>query len=274
MTVAVSALAMLFVSMLVILILEFIDTSLRTPFIFTKETKLKLLTAVNKIDLQKKQLKEYFDVAPESERDASSNIFIENLRKLRFELENCGKKVILITSLKPKEGKSVILEALANTFSMSKKKVLIIDANFSDNALTKTFNAKPTLETFSLNSQDNAIDKIWGITSLTNISNTDIIGCNEGNYTPSEIMPKNNLFLNIHKIAQHYDFILIEGASLNNHSDSKELSKLVEGIVAVFSSKSSLHELDKESIQFLRTGTGNKFIGAVLNNVREEFLES
>ena len=273
-TVLLSAVAMFFLTIFLIIILEFLDNSLRTPFIFNKETKLKLLTAVSKIDLQRKQLKEYFELASDVDRDAPVNTFIENLRKLRFELENCGKKIILVTSLKPKEGKSVILEALANTFSMSKKKILIIDANFSDNSLTRTFNAKPTLETFSLNSQDNAIDKIWGVTSLTNISNTDIIGCNEGNYTPSEILPKNNLFLNIHKIAQHYDFILIEGAALNNHSDCKELSKMVEGIIAVFSSKNSLTELDKESINFLKNNTGNKFIGAVLNNVSEEFLEN
>ncbi len=271
--VAIAGLSMLFISILSILILEFLDTSLRTPSFFQKETKMKLLTTINKIDLQRKQLKDYFDVAGAQNSDSSSSLFIGNLRKLRYELENCGKKVILVTSLKPKEGKSTILESLAYTFSMSKKKVLIIDSNFSDNSLTRTFSAKPTLETFSLNVQDNAIDKIWGVTTLTNISNTDIIGCNEGNYTPSEILPKNNLLLNIHKIAQHYDFILIEGAALNNHADSKELSKFAEGIITVFSSKEVIREIDKESIQFLKNGTGNKLIGAVLNNVEEEYLD-
>jgi succinoglycan biosynthesis transport protein ExoP len=271
--VGISGLSMLFLSTLFILILEFLDTSIRTPSFFQKETKMKLLTTVNKIDLQKKQLKDYFEVTNQPDREASFNFFIENLRKLRFELENSGKKVILITSLKPKEGKSTILEALAHTFSMSKKKVLIIDSNFSDNSLTRTFNAKPTLEAFSLNGQDNAIDKIWGVTTLTNISNTDIIGCNEGNYTPSEVLPKNNLLLNIHKIAQHYDFILIEGAALNTHADSKELSKFAEGIIAVFSSKDVIREIDKESMHFLKSGTGNKFIGAILNNVNEEYLD-
>ena len=273
-SVGISGLSMLFLSTLFILILEFLDTSIRTPSFFQKETKMKLLTTVNKIDLQKKQLKDYFEVTNQPDREASFNFFIENMRKLRFELESSGKKVILITSLKPKEGKSTILEALAHTFSMSKRKVLIIDANFSDNSLTKTFNAKPTLETFSLNGQDNAIDKIWGVTTLTNISNTDIIGCNEGNYTPSEVLPKNNLLLNIHKIAQHYDFILIEGAALNTHADSKELSKFVEGIIAVFSSKDAIREIDRESMHFLKAGTGNKFIGAILNNVNQEFLDS
>ena len=148
---------------------------------------------------------------------------------------------------------------------------MIIDSNFSDNSLTRTFNAKPTLETFSLSAQENAIDKIWGVTTLTNISNTDIIGCSEGNYTPSEVLPKNNLLLNINKIAQHYDLILIERAALDTHADSKELSKFVDGIITVFSSKGVIGEVDKESMHFLKTGTGNKFIGAILNSVSRRF---
>jgi hypothetical protein len=105
-SVGISGLSMLFLSTLFILILEFLDTSIRTPSFFQRETKMKLLTTVNKIDLQKKQLKDYFEVTNQPDREASFNFFIENMRKLRFELESSGKKVILITSLKPKEGKS------------------------------------------------------------------------------------------------------------------------------------------------------------------------
>ena len=93
--VGISGLSMLFISSLFILLLEFLDTSLRTPTFFTKETNMKLLTIINKIDLQNKQLKDYFETSNQNERSASTNLFIENLRKLRFELETCGKKVIL-----------------------------------------------------------------------------------------------------------------------------------------------------------------------------------
>ena len=156
---------------------------------------------------------------------------------------------------------------------MTKKKILLIDANFSNNTLTRKFSAKPTLESFSLGVQDNATDKIWGITTLTDIVNVDVIGCNEGNYTPAEVLPKNNLLFNLHKIGQHYDFIFIEGAALDSHADSKELSKYADGIVIIYSAKNSLGEIDKESIQFLNNGTNNKFIGAILNNVENDYMD-
>ena len=65
----------------------------------------------------------------------------------------------------------------------------------------------------------------------------DVIGCEEGNYTPSEILPKDNLLLHVAKLKDNYDFILIEGAALNSHADSKELTDFVEGLVGVFFGK-------------------------------------
>jgi succinoglycan biosynthesis transport protein ExoP len=272
--VAVSGVAMLVIVSLIIIILEFLDSSLRSPSIFQRETHLKLLTVVNKMDLAKRDMKENFDMASAENINVNSKIFIESFRKLRFELENSGKKIILISSLKSQEGKSTLLEALAYTFSMTKKKILLIDANFSNNTLTRKFSAKPTLENFSLGVQDNPTDKIWGITTLTDIVNVDVIGCNEGNYTPAEVLPKNNLLFNLHKVGQHYDFIFIEGASLDNHADSKELSKYADGIVIVYSAKNSLGEIDKESLQFLKNSTSDKFIGAILNNVEKDYLDA
>jgi hypothetical protein len=46
----------------------------------------------------------------------------------------------------------------------------------------------------------------------------------------------------------------------------------VDGVIAVFSSKLALTQVDRESVQFFET-LGDKFVGAVLNNVQEEYLE-
>ena len=267
----ISGLSMFFLSTLFIIILELLDSSLRTPTILRKETKLEVLSTVGKIDLDKKSLQDYFDFNARSDRENNILPFIENLRKLRYEIECSGKRVILFTSTKPQEGKTTILESIAHTFSMSKKKILLIDSNFSNNTLTRDFSAKPKLESFTLNSQE-GVDKIWGITTVTNITNVDVIGCEEGNYTPSEILPKNNLLNHLDKLKQHYDFIMIEGAALNSHADSKELTDYVEGILIVFSARNTIGELDRESIGFLKEHQ-NKLIGAVLNNVDEQYMD-
>jgi Mrp family chromosome partitioning ATPase len=268
---AISGLSMFFLSVFFIVILELLDTSLRTPAIFRKATHMPVLAGLGKIDLHEKQLSDYFPAKPGAEREQTPVSFIENLRKIRYEIEQSGKKILLFTSLRPGEGKTTVIEALAHAFSLSRKKLLLIDANFSNNALTRDFSAKPALETFSMTGQD-ANGRIWGITTVTGISRVDVIGCNEGNYTPSEVLPKNNLLANLDKLQQHYDLIFLEGAALNDHADSKELSRYTEGIVLVCSAQNRPGEPDRESLQYLQE-KGDQFIGTVLNKVDEQNLE-
>jgi succinoglycan biosynthesis transport protein ExoP len=267
---SISGLSLFFLAILIIIILELLDFSMRTPSIFRKETKMEVLSTVEQIQLDKKSLQEYFDFNLQPDRERTSLSFIESMRKLRFALEHSGKRIILFTSTKPQEGKTVIIESVAHTFSMNKKKILIIDSNFANNTLTRDFSAKPSLVSFSMNGED-SVDKVWDITTVTNIPNVDIIGCDEGNYSPSEILPKNNLMEHLGKLKHQYDFILIEGAALNIHADSKELLEFVDGVVAVFSAKSTLQETDRDSIVYLKHNR-HKFIGAVLNNFDEQNL--
>ncbi|MGB8194873.1 MAG: Wzz/FepE/Etk N-terminal domain-containing protein [Chitinophagaceae bacterium] len=270
--IAAAGIAMLVLSTLLIILLDLLDGSLKTPSVFMRDTRLKLLTTINKVDLKKKDVASYFNLEADPDRRDNNSLFIENLRKLRYEIENTGKKYFLFTSNKPREGKSTIMEALANGLSMSRKKVLLIDSNFSNNTLTRKFEAKPSLEQYSMNGEKNPLEKFRTIVTATNIPNVDVVGCKEGNYTPSEILPKNNLLENLRAVSDQYDYVFIEGAALNNHADSKELSKYVDGIVSVFSSKSVIRQTDKESIHFLRK-TGDKYVGAVLNGVEAENLD-
>src|SRR6202012_3597329 len=76
------------------------------------------------------------------------NVFRESIRKLRFEVENSGKRILLFAGTKKGEGKTTLIQMLAFRLSLNKKKVLIIDTNFSNNDLTVQRTADPVLETF------------------------------------------------------------------------------------------------------------------------------
>ena len=269
--IAVGSVAALMVSSLWIIIMDFLDQSVRAPSIFNKIVKLKLLAVINKIDLRYKVIEDYFNISGGTKEGSEFN-YLENLRKLRYEIESSGKKIILFTSTKPSEGKTTIIESLANIFSLTKKKVLLIDTNFSNNSLTEKFNAKPVLDQFSLNGEPNSMEKLASIKSSTKIPNVDIIGCRESIFSPDEVLQKNNLLENLPKISGRYDYILMEGASLNFHADTKELLKYAEAIIVVFSAKSVIRQTDKDSIIFLKNQK-EKLIGAVLNEVEEDNVD-
>ena len=258
----------------VILLLEFLDGSLKSPSVFEKHLGLKLISSVNHADLNKHSILEVLQKTTihDTATKKRQNTFRELLRKLRYEVEQSGKKTFLITSTESRQGKTTLTQALAYSLSLSNKNVLLIDTNFCNNDLSVQMEARPTLESFSVTPEDLSIEKIREIVTTYPIPGIEVIGCIGGDYTPSEILPKNNLLNYLPFLTEYYDFILLEGAPLNEYTDSKELAQYVDGVIAIFSSKLSLTQVDLESVQFFES-LGDKFVGAVLNNVDEEYLD-
>lgn len=255
---------------IMIIFLEYIDVSIKTPSQYLKIIELKLLSVINKLNLKKGAMSDIFVNTDGKDKNAAT--FREHIRKLRYEIEKSGHKTVLITSARPGEGKSTIIKALAYSFSLSKKKVLIIDTNFPDNTLTREFEAKPALEDFSAPENNVSIEKLGKIISKTGIENVDIIGSKGGDYTPVEVLGENNVLKYIPLLSTAYDHIFLEGPALNNRADSKELLKYADTVITVVSARSTIKQTDKETIAFLQ-GLNGKYTGAILNYVELENID-
>ncbi|HLI93350.1 MAG TPA: AAA family ATPase, partial [Puia sp.] len=272
------------ISVLVITLMTYMDSSLKTPVIFAKTVNLKLLSMVNYTNLRNKSLSELIiepahtaasgrrgRKAIDSKGTAENNrqnVFRESIRKLRYEVENSGKRVFLVASTKKGEGKTTLIQMLAFSLSLNKKRVLIIDTNFSNNDLTVQLDADPILEKIHpdrtnprtlLEQVRNAAKNVIG-------ESVYVIGSQGGDYTPSEILPRENLLQQLPALKAEFDYIFLEGPPLNDFTDAKELAQYVEGVIAVFSSHHVIRQIDKQSMTFFHELNG-KFCGAILNMV-------
>jgi succinoglycan biosynthesis transport protein ExoP len=268
--IGIATITMFLLCALVIVFLEYLDISLKTPFQFSKLIDLKLISIINDIDMKKGLLNIISQQAEDNEK--RENVFRELLRKLRYQIENSGFKIILFTSTKSGAGKTTLVQALAYSLSLSKKKVLILDTNFCNNDLTKQLHAKPTLEGISLDDNMPLEQELEHVLTSTEVPYVDAIGCKGGDYTPLEILPKHHLLGHLQELTAKYDYIFLEGAPLNDYSDSRELLGYVDGVVAIFSAKYAVNQVDKESVEFLKSLNG-KLVGAILNKVELEDIE-
>lgn len=209
----------------------------------------------------------------------------DEIRKIRFEIESQRARVLLITSTKPGEGKSFFTIALAFSFSLLKKRVLIIDTNLRNNTLTKTLVAKPNLNLLLDNFSKNVklltahgtdgetpneanIPHVTELISKTQNERIDIIGNKMNQLPPSEIIPGGDFKVLIEWLKGYYDYILMEGPNLNQYSDAKELVKFVDLVVPVFSAESTIDGADSESLSYLKS-LQSRLGPAVLNNVKD-----
>ena len=261
------------ITMLVFILLTYLDSSVKTPAIFGRVVNLKLISMVNFMNLKHRKLADIVakkDEGIDQQEKRRHNVFRESLRKLRYEVETSGKKIFLFASTQKGQGKTTLIQALSYSMSLSKKKILIIDTNFSNNDLTIQLNADPILEKIGI--EEEKLHKVASLEEIKKMS-TDIgggyifaIGSEGGDYTPSEILPRENILQHLREYTKEFDYIFLEGPPLNDFSDSMELSQYVDGVIAVFSATHVIKQIDKESMKFFKDLNG-KFIGSILNKV-------
>jgi polysaccharide biosynthesis transport protein len=274
--VGISGVSVMITAMLLIILLVYLDSSIKTPEVFTRLVNLKLIGMVNFMNLRQKTLVELVtnrDNTEDMTDRNNMNVFRESLRKLRYEIEMSGKKIFLFTSTKKGEGKTTLIQALSYSMSMSKKRILIIDTNFCNNDLTVQLSADPILEKIhpsttldASNTSRPLLEQVREAATNVGAGTVFAIGSQGGDYTPSEILPRDNLLKHLSTLTSEYDFIFMEGPPLNDFSDSKELAQFADGIIGIFSATNIIKQIDKQSMNFYREHNG-KFIGAILNKV-------
>jgi succinoglycan biosynthesis transport protein ExoP len=263
--------ATLIITILVIILLAYLDNSIKTPAVFGRTVNLRLISMINLMNLRQKDLQALITEKtsqPDELSNKRHNVFRESLRKLRYEIETSGKKTFLFASTKKGEGKTTLIQALSYSMSLSKKHILIIDTNFCNNDLTLQLNGDPILEKIhpDKTSTRNLIEQVKNAAIDVCEGSIFVIGSEGGDYTPSEILPRENLLQHLSSLTAEYDYIFLEAPPLNDFSDAKELSQYVDGVIAVFSAKLAIKQIDRESINFF-TELNGKFCGAVLNMV-------
>lgn len=286
----------LFLCLVVVLMIEYIDLSIRTPQNLEKNTRLPIAGTLNQINAAKLDL---YDLFHNTHKEEGLETFKHLLRKLRYEMEETGKQIFLFTSTKQGEGKSFVIMTLAYSLSLLHKRVLIIDTNFKHNTLTQNLLAKPQntklLNGYMANgkllltegsgqretnahtaaaatTEATAESDHYSFISPTHHTNIDIIGSHVTIASPAEILSGKGFSSLMEELKHHYDYIFLEGASLNDYSDTKELIRYAEKVVSVFSASSVLKQLDKDSIRYLKELNGN-LMGAIVNKVEHKDLK-
>jgi polysaccharide biosynthesis transport protein len=288
--VALACFSSLAICLFAIIGLELIDVSIRNPEKFKRIVGLPLIGMVNKIDSKNFNIRAYFNQTSNSEE---TEMFKSLLRKLRHEIETSNGKVILFTSPKQKDGKTFVAFSMAYVLSLINKRVLIIDTNFKNNALSQLL-VKPQTEIKVLegrrvnlligsgkkpkeeeqhHEQDHDTENTYDLINPTKYKNIFIVGnAGGGSQSPAEILSGRDFTNLIAVLVESFDYVLMEGAALNDYSDTKELVQFVDKVYAVFSADSSIKQLDKESIGYFRS-LGKKFGGAVLNRIHTKDLK-
>jgi capsular exopolysaccharide synthesis family protein len=263
-----SILFALFSGIGITVLLEYLDSSIRTAEDVSNYLNLPFLGYIPSINAQ--------DGKDESEKalicyQKATNPTIESYRALRTSLlfsspEDKPLRTILVTSSLPEEGKSFVSSNLASIFSQVNERVVLIDVDMRRPKLYKLFNIdqRPGLSAYLTGNA--TLDAIIRPTPYPNLS---IITSGAIPPNPSELLSSGKIRAFFEELKLKFDRIIIDSPPTLNVADTHILASSVDGVVLVIKGASTRLEAVIGAKNKILESKG-KILGAVVNNINPE----
>ncbi|MCG3118833.1 MAG: hypothetical protein ALAOOOJD_01108 [bacterium] len=273
----------LFIGVAVVLLLETLDTSLKSPQDVEEHVNLPVLASIPSIHPNGKRGAYKSDQKSErsyagrllSQLEAGSHVY-EAYRALqiKFALVNGSTvlKSILVTSSNAAEGKTLTAINMAQAFAQNGIKTLLVDCDLRRPMIHHILglNQEPGLSDM-LKNHIVSIEKVvtsWAIQAPEN-ENLFVFPCGTLPPNPYELLAAQRMREVLAEFKRHYDLVIIDSPPLMAVTDSIALGGEVDGVCLVIKSGRTRQNVALRAKNLLENSQTN-IIGTILNGMDTE----
>jgi len=192
--------------------------------------------------------------------------FLEEIKTLRTNIQFCGddKRIIMVTSCVPGEGKTETSIALANSLAEMDKKVILIDADMRKSYMVSRLDAQGV--TYGLSHMLSGQCKLGDAVYATNIPKLHILFAGPVAPNPTELLETYRFENMLNALRSVYDYILIDCPPLGVVVDAAIVAKKCDGSILVIEADATKYQLAQNvKNRLMRTKT--TVLGVILNKV-------
>ncbi len=253
------------VSLFLVLLLDYLDNTIKTPKDIERYLQLPVSGIVPETEDGLIICKKPNSIVSEFYRALRTNI-------QKFKTEK-GIKSILITSSNPNEGKSTIAVNIAMSIAQTKEKVLIIDGNMRKPQIHTLFEIDNKLGLSNVLKENMDYRKV--IRESKGEKNLHILTSGSSISNPAELLASKSMKDLLKKASNEYNTVVINSPALGAMSDASILSTIVDGTILVCTADQSDIDNAKMAKKLLEKVDAN-ILGVVLNRVdlkREDYYK-
>lgn len=250
------------VGIMIALLLDRLDNTLKNTEDVETRLKQPLLTALPKL---KPEELEHTIGGTQTLLAAPNSLYSEAIRTARtgvlLSSVDSAKRVLLVTSSVSGEGKTTFAVNLALAHAHTQK-TLLIDADLRRPSVGKTFGLEPSATGLS--------DLVAGTAKfadcLHRLKDTNLVIICSGPIPPNplELLHSERFKQTIKMLTEHFDIIVIDSPPVELVSDALVIAAQVTGVLFVVRAMSTPTPLARKAIQHLRRAGGN-IMGVVLS---------
>lgn len=200
--------------------------------------------------------------------DRVQQSYKEAIHTLRIRIERVmekeEKKVILVTSSLPNEGKSTIAVNLALSIASRGKKVLLIDGDLRAPSVYKYFTKEQMKKKKGLSDILLNNGSIKDAVFSPSIQNLDVILGGERIEDPSEILAGEQLHLLLEEVKKSYDYIIFDSSPAAMLSDTTAIAGIMDAVLFVIRQDYTKIQYAQEGLALLNE-SGILSLGCVMN---------
>jgi len=195
--------------------------------------------------------------AAEAYRTLSTNIQFSSLDR--------DVRTLLITSVGPDEGKSIVLANLAITMAEGGRRVVMVDCDLRRPSLHQIFGLadQPGLTTMMLN--EALAPPLQG----TPFANVSLVASGPLPPNPAELISSERFTRVLATIGAEADVVLVDAPPISAVADATILATRVDGVLLVVDSGRTRRDPGRRAADQLQR-VGARVLGAVLTNVKAE----
>jgi len=205
--------------------------------------------------------------------DYSPTMESEAFRILRTKLALDSLKTnnaLIISSLNPGEGKSLVAANLAITFAQQKYSTLLMDCDLRRGVLHNTFASKrkPGLSDILISNKPITLEYVSQIIQKTHIPNLYLLSYGTPVPNPSELLGSSRMEMVYNLLKEKFGILILDTAPLYFTPDAYILNSLVHNVLLVVKyGKTSLYKLQEKTKELVQMK--NDIVGVVINGSRE-----
>jgi polysaccharide biosynthesis transport protein len=243
------------------LLLELVDTSLRTPQDVVRHLRIALLGVVPDADDEEVPI----ETLETAVLDAPHSMFAECFRTIRTNLQFAGpaeqQRSILITSPRPEDGKTTIACNLAVSVAQSGRRVLLVDANLRRPAYHRIFDLPVKRGLSNLLIGDAKVEEV---VAKSRVPNLDVLVSGPLPPNPAELLGSEQMGEFIAHVTTVYDQVIIGTTPVLVASDACSLATRVDGVILVCRAKANSRGIGGRACGLI-SRVGGHILGGVLN---------
>jgi capsular exopolysaccharide synthesis family protein len=253
----------LFLGLALAFLLEFIDTSVKSPSDVARRVELPVLGMVPHVDDVEEEIADIRLVAINN----PSSLISEAYRQIRTNLLFSGpeerRRCLVVTSPAPADGRTSVALNLGATIAAGGHKVLVADANFRQPCLRRLFPQCPEggLSSALVGQAD------WRDQVTETEPGLYVMASGPLPPNPAELLGSDQMRQLIQEASTEFDQMIFDGPPCLVVTDPCVLSALTDGVVLVVRAGVNTYGVVRRTRDML-TRVGVHIVGAVLNGVR------